>query len=242
MTQGQRRHIDLNADLGEGFPNDDALLDIVSSANVCASAYAGSLELTRRTIAAAAQRDVRIGAHVGYADRENFGRRPFDIGANALRDSLVTQVETCLEGARQAGAVLTYVKPHGALYHAAAGEGEIVTLLVDLAARYGLGLLHQPNTALLRRAIERGVPCVKEGFADRRYLPSGRLVPRRQPGALIEGREEVAEQALSLARGEGSLAVESICLHGDDRHALRNARAVRAELIGGGFTIRAPNE
>ena len=146
------RTIDLNADLGEGFPFDAELLRLVSSANVCAGSYAGSPALTRGTVAEAAALGVRVGAHVGYPDRENFGRTPLALTRPALASSLRKQLGTCLAAAAAVGTSIAYVKPHGALYHVASEGHDAAEVLVALAAEFGLAMMHQPGTALAQLA------------------------------------------------------------------------------------------
>ena len=236
-----RRRIDLNADLGEGFPHDDALLAIVSSANVCAGAYAGSPALTAATIAKAAALGRRIGAHVGYPDRDSFGRAASAIPLPTLASELERQLAVCLAAADAAGTRIAYVKPHGALYHAAVAPGEEARLLLRLAHGHGLGVMHQPDTALTALATEEGIACHVEGFADRRYLPSGRLIPRSESGATLTDPAEMAAQVLELARGTRHGRVDTICIHGDDARALQSAQHVRDALVGAGFDIVSPS-
>ena len=234
------RTIDLNADLGEGFPFDAELLRLVSSANVCAGSHAGSPELTRGTVAEAAALGVRVGAHVGYPDRENFGRTPLALARPALASSLREQLGTCLAAADAAGTSIAYIKPHGALYHVASEGHDAAEVLVALAAEFGLAMMHQPGTALAKRCAARDVPLIAEGFADRRYLPNGRLVPRDRPGAILTDDGAVATQAVALALGEGAVPVASICVHGDDVRSLDNARAVRSAFRMFGLAIASP--
>ena len=236
------RWVDLNADLGEGGAHDAELLAIVTSANVCSGAYAGGAALTTATMAAAAAQGIRLGAHVGYPDREGFGRRPMRLSAAALRESLDRQVGACRTAAHRAGGRLDYLKPHGALYHAAVEPSVAAEVLLACARASELALLHQPGTALASAASAVGVVCHVEGFADRRYLPNGRLVPRGEPEALVLDPGEVARQAVRLVRdGVGAYAVHSLCLHGDQAEARANATRVRDILLREGYALRTPN-
>jgi len=254
VTTPQRR-IDLNADLGEGFGvwrlgDDDALLDVVSSANVACGFHAGDPSIMRRTCELAVARGVAIGAQVSYRDLVGFGRRFLDIAAAELADDVVYQL-AALDGiARSVGGRVTYVKPHGALYNATVGHEEQARAVVDAVVRYdpSLALLGLPGSALLERAGRAGVREVREGFADRGYTAQGTLVPRDRPGALIEDPAVVAERAVRMAAEGVVVAVDgsrvavdvaSVCVHGDTTGAVRLARSVRAALTAAGLDVAA---
>lgn len=232
--------IDLNADLGESSErwadgHDVALLDVVTSANVCCGAYAGDEALMLATCQAAAERGVAVGAQIGYRDRENFGRVFVDISPEDLRRDLSEQISLLDSLARQAGTRVTYVKPHGALYNAIVSHQAQAQAVVDAVMDVdpGLALLGLPGAASLSIAAERGLPIVHEGFADRAYLPDGTLMPRSQPGAVLTTPDAVAAQAVSLLG-----RVESVCVHSDSPGALDLARAVRAALEAAGAEVR----
>jgi 5-oxoprolinase (ATP-hydrolysing) subunit A len=227
--------VDLNADLGEGFGawrlgDDEALLDVVTSANVACGFHAGDPSTMRRVCAAAAARGVAIGAQVGYRDLAGFGRRRIDYDPDELRDDLLYQIGALDAFARLAGSRVGYVKPHGALYNTAVRDEGQAGAVVAAVAGYdaSLPVLGLPGSALLRLAAEAGLRPVEEGFADRRYRPDGTLTPRTEPAALLTGTGEVVAQALRLATGTGRVA--SLCLHGDTPGAVTLARAVRAAL------------
>ena len=227
--------MDLNSDLGEGFGawrlgDDEALLDVVTSANVACGFHAGDPSTMRRVCAAAAVRGVAIGAQVGYRDLAGFGRRRIDYDPDELRDDLLYQIGALDAFARLAGSRVGYVKPHGALYNTAVRDERQAGAVVAAVAGYdaSLPVLGLPGSALLRLAAEAGLRPVEEGFADRRYRPDGTLTPRTEPDALLTGTGEVVAQALRLATGTGRVA--SLCLHGDTPGAVSLARAVRAAL------------
>ena len=227
--------MDLNSDLGEGFGawrlgDDEALLDVVTSANVACGFHAGDPSTMRRVCAAAAVRGVAIGAQVGYRDLAGFGRRRIDYDPDELRDDLLYQIGALDAFARLAGSRVGYVKPHGALYNTAVRDERQAGAVVAAVAGYdaSLPVLGLPGSALLRLAAEAGLRPVEEGFADRRYRPGGTLTPRTEPDALLTGTGEVVAQALRLATGTGRVA--SLCLHGDTPGAVTLARAVRAAL------------
>jgi UPF0271 protein len=247
--------IDLNADLGEGFGawslgDDDALLDVVTSANVACGFHAGDPVTMRRVCAGAAQRGVAVGAQVGYRDLAGFGRRRMDIAHADLLADVLYQIGALQAFARAAGTRVRYVKPHGALYNTAADDdaqaGAIAAAVA--AADSGLPILGLPGSALADAAAAHGVGFVAEAFADRAYLPSGRLVPRSASGAVRTEEAAVVDQAVSIARegqvraNDGSLvavSARSLCLHGDTPGAVALARAVRAALAEHGIAVAA---
>lgn len=247
--------VDLNADLGEtvdGMPtaDDDAMFAVVSSANVACGGHAGDAVSMRASVERAARFGVAVGAHPSYDDRANFGRVRRDPAPEALRASIAAQ----LDALAAAGADLRYVKPHGALYHAviddASQAGAVVAAVADLSARLGralpvLGLAG----AIAEAAAAAGLPFVREAFLDRGYTAHGQLVPRGEPGALVDDPALVAERALRLVREGEVVAVDgtriaveaaSLCLHGDTPSAVAMARAVRGALDASGMEVRAP--
>jgi UPF0271 protein len=226
--------IDINADLGEGCPNDAALLDLVTSTSVSCGAHAGDDQAILATLAAAKARGVAVGAHPGYADREHFGRRELPVKAGDVERLIVGQFEALERHAVGLGVPVLFVKPHGALYNQAQRDPEVARGVVAAVRRLGLPVLGMPGSVLERLAAESGVRFVAEGFPDRRYDSDGRLVPRTRPDALLEGREEVGAQAVRLF-GRG---LATLCIHGDSPGAVANAEAVRAALERNGITPR----
>jgi UPF0271 protein len=239
--------VDLNSDLGEGFGiwrlgDDDALLSIVTSANVACGFHAGDPATMRRVSDRAAAGGVRVGAQVSYRDLAGFGRRRVDVPPDELTDELRYQI-----GALAAFGPVAYVKPHGALYNTAAVEPGHASAVVAAAAAAGsLPVLCQPGSVLAGLAAERGLRVVAEGFVDRGYLPDGRLVPRTQAGALVTDVGAVTARAVRMAVDgvveavDGSvipMPVESLCVHGDTPGAVEMARAVRAALTAAGVTV-----
>jgi UPF0271 protein len=223
--------IDLNADVAES-PDDLALLDVVTSANVCCGAYAGGEELMLDACERAVERGVVVGAQVGYPDREGFGRRPQEPTDDELVATLREQLDLLAEVADAVGARVAYVKPHGALYNTVVHDERQAAAVVEAVAPYGLPLLGLPGAASLRLAAADGLQVVTEGFADRAYTPDGLLMPRSEPGAVLTDVDAVAAQALRLAP-----QVDSLCLHGDSPGALDLARAVRAALADAGHHV-----
>jgi UPF0271 protein len=221
-----RRHVDLNADLGEGFPNDRAILDLVTSASICCGAHAGDPAVIRQTIREVARRNVVLGAHPGFADREHLGRREQVTSAALVKELILDQVESLAATAAEVGLVVRYVKPHGALYNQAQWQAEVAEGVLEALAHLHLPLLGQPGSLLEARARERDVVFVSEGFPDRRYRDDGRLVPRSQPDAVLTDPREVEAQVLRLV----NQGVTTLCIHGDDPRAIENARTVRSLL------------
>jgi UPF0271 protein len=250
-----RSTIDLNADLGEGFGvwrlgDDEALLGVVTSANVACGFHAGDPSTMRRVCTGAAAAGVAIGAQVSYRDLAGFGRRFIDVAPAELAADVLYQL-AALDGiARTAGSRVSYVKPHGALYNAVVAHEEQARAVVEAVAAYdaGLPVLGLPGSALLRIAEAAGLRTVREGFADRGYTAAGTLVPRTEPGALVDDEAAVVERAVRMATdgtvvaADGTrlqLPVESVCLHGDTPGAVRLARSVRTALAESGVEVAA---
>jgi 5-oxoprolinase (ATP-hydrolysing) subunit A len=222
--------VDLNADVGEGLATDDELLSIVTSANVACGFHAGDEETMSRLCAAARERGVVVGAHVGYRDREGFGRRDLDIEASVVEGETLEQIERL-----QRHGDIAYVKPHGALYHRASVDEACAAAIVagTLAADGPHAMVAFPGSLLYACAAEAGLVAVAEGFADRGYDAGGQLVARGEPGALLDA-EAAVFQAVALAGTVGS-----ICVHGDSPGAVALARRVAEGLRGAGFELRA---
>ena len=240
--------IDLNADLGEGCGNDEAILEYVSSINVACAWHAGSADEMLSLVRAARLRGVAIGAHPSFPDRENFGRREMILPLPSVRAGVLYQVGA-LEGILRAeGGELSHVKPHGAMYNQAARDPELAHCIARAIRDFNpelavMGLAGSQFIAALRA---EGVSAIEEGFADRRYTADGRLTNRNLPGALIEDKADVLAQVLSLVKNGTAIAVdgstcrvrvETICLHGDGPQALDYARAIRAMLRSEGVEV-----
>jgi 5-oxoprolinase (ATP-hydrolysing) subunit A len=237
--------LDLNSDLGEGFGawrlgDDDALLDVVTSANVACGFHAGDPSTMRRVCAAAAARGVVIGAQVSYRDLAGFGRRFIDVPPAELSDEVLYQLGALDAFARAAGTRVAYVKPHGALYNATVHhEAQAAAVVAAVGAFAPLPVLGLPGSLLLAHAERAGLEAVPEAFADRGYTPEGTLVPRTEPDALLTDTDRVVERAVRLAERGELVAVDgtvlacearSLCLHGDTPGAVAHAVAVRAAL------------
>jgi UPF0271 protein len=245
--------VDLNSDLGEGFGrwelgDDDALLDVVTSANVACGFHAGDAVTMRRVCERAADRDVAIGAQVGYRDLPGFGRRFIDVEPYALTQDVVYQLGALQAFAAVAGSRVRYVKPHGALYNAIVTHEEQAAAVVQAVLDHdpALPVMGLPGSAWLRQAEQAGLRVVREAFADRAYTPEGALVSRRLAGAVLHDADEIARRCVAMATGQPvadvdggalHLSPDSICVHGDTPGAVDIARRVRAELEHAGVAL-----
>lgn len=245
--------IDLNADLGESFGrwtlgDDDAMLEVVSSANVACGFHAGDASVLRHSCEQAAARGVAIGAQVGYRDLAGFGRRFIEMDPAELTDDVIYQIGA-LEGfAKVAGTRVRYVKPHGALYNAIVHHEEQAAAVVSAVLQYDrkLPVLGLPGSAWLRLAAEAGLATIGEAFADRAYTPEGTLVPRREEGAVLHDPRAIARRCVRMATEgvveatDGSTVATpagSLCVHGDSPGAVEIAREVRAQLAAADMEI-----
>jgi len=247
--------LDLNSDLGESFGrwelgDDEAMLALVTSANVACGFHAGDPTTLRRTCVGAVEHGVVVGAQVGYRDLAGFGRRFVDVAPNELADDVVYQIGALDGMCRVAGTAVRYVKPHGALYNAIVHHEPQAAAVVAAVRDYSaeLPVLGLPGSAFLRAAEKAGLRTVREFFVDRGYTPSGTLVPRREPGAVLHDPDEVAARVLRLL-DEGvvtaidgsdvAVEAESACVHGDSPGAVEMAQAVRDGLARVGIAVRA---
>jgi len=236
--------MDLNSDLGEGFGiwklgDDNALLSIITSANVACGFHAGDPSTMRKVCAQAAKEGVRVGAQVSYRDLAGFGRRFIDADPTELADEILYQIGALDACARAAGTEVAYVKPHGALYNATVHHEKQAEAVVNGVKAFGsLPVLGLPGSQLLEKAEKAGLRGVQEAFADRGYTPQGTLVPRSEPNALLTDTAQVVERAKRLLEGElvavdGTIIktrAESLCVHGDTPGAVEHARAAREAL------------
>lgn len=238
--------MDLNSDLGEGFGrwqlgDDQALLEIVTSANAACGFHAGDPSTMRRVCAGAAEHGVAVGAQVAYRDLAGFGRRRIDYDPGELTNDVLYQLAALDGFCRIAGTRVRYLKPHGALYNTAVHDEGQAGAVVRAVREYDprLPVLGLPGSALLRLAAESGLRTFGEGFPDRGYTPEGALVPRGEPGARITDPDEAVARAYRMATDgevvavDGSIIrrpVDSLCVHGDNPGAVDLARRLHAAL------------
>lgn len=247
--------IDLNADLGEAFGpwmmgDDTAMLDIVTSANVACGGHASDPETMFRTLQMATDRNVVIGAHPGYADREGFGRRVIPMAPAEIGRMIAAQIGALYGVAALAGAKVGYIKLHGALANLAAADQAVANAVIEVmhALPEKPALLAISGTVLDQAARAEGLKVHAEIFADRAYQTNGQLMPRSRPGAVIHDPVIAADRLLSfLETGQmavegGSsiaLAAQSICVHGDTPGAVKMACHIRSRLESAGIKIAA---
>lgn len=245
--------IDLNSDLGEGFGpwamgDDAAMLAVVTSANLACGGHASDPETMFATLQQAAQRGVAIGAHPGYADRAGFGRRIIPMDPAQIGRMVAAQVGALQGVAALAGVRVRYVKPHGALANLAADDRAVAQAIVAavLALPGRLALLALSGTELELAARAAGLDVYSEIFADRAYLPNGRLVPRTHAGAVLHDPQAVADRLIRFLQtgrmpvvggAPIALAAQSICVHGDTAGAVQMARHLRDRLEAAGTRI-----
>lgn len=245
--------IDLNADLGEGFgryrlDSDLELLTLVSSANVACGFHAGDPVVMRETVSRAAARRVAVGAHPSYPDLVGFGRRELGASPEEVEADVVYQIGALSAFCVGHGTRLRYVKPHGALYNRAAKDRTIAQAIVRgiRSVDPDLMLLGLDGTVMLTEAEAAGINVAREAFVDRAYLADGHLVPRGQPGAVLDDVATIVERALRMVTERFVIAIDgtrrivrpdSLCVHGDGPHAVAIVRALRERLESVGIEI-----
>lgn len=249
--------IDLNADVGESFGAytfglDEALIPLITSANIACGYHAGDPGVMARTVALAREHGVGLGAHPGFPDLVGFGRRSMDMTLEELRDMVLYQVGALSALAKAGGGTLQHVKLHGALYNEAVRRPEISETVGEALARLGQDLILVGMAGPGRERLEAmgrrtGIRVAFEFFADRAYAPDGSLASRRLPGAVLKDPMEVAERILRLVKdrsvatqGGGAMPMkaDTICVHGDTPGAVSLVRSVREVLEGEGIAIR----
>jgi UPF0271 protein len=241
--------VDLNCDLGEGAGHDAELMPLITSANIACGAHAGDEATMRATIALAKRHGVALGAHPGFADRENFGRIEKVTSQEEVYQLVLTQTQALQRLAREAGVGVAHVKPHGALYNMAARN----SLLADAVAHAvyecdpRLVLFGLAGSALVRAAERSGLAVAQEVFADRTYQEDGSLTPRGRPDALIKDGVAAVAQVLRMVRegkvratdgSDVAIRADTVCLHGDGEHAVEFARRLRAGLEAAGVEVK----
>jgi 5-oxoprolinase (ATP-hydrolysing) subunit A len=248
------RSVDLNSDLGEGFGawrmgDDDAILQVVTSANVACGFHAGDPHIMARTFARAKELGVAVGAHPGYPDLAGFGRRDMAFTAAEIEQIVAYQVGAALGVSTYAGHPITFVKPHGALANLSQVDDVVAGAIVRAIAAVDpkLVLLTFPDGHATRIAKDMGLRTCAEIFADRAYEGDGRLVSRKLPGAVLHDVRQVADRVVRMVEAgavetvDGSMLpmeIGSICVHGDSPGAIEMAAAVRRRLEAAGIEVR----
>lgn len=243
--------IDLNCDLGESFGryvlgNDAGIMPHITSANIACGFHAGDANVMQATVRLAKQYGVAIGAHPGWSDLQGFGRREMNFSAEETEALVLYQIGALAAFAKAEGVELRHVKPHGALYNQAAKDRSLANAIARAVKRFseGLILVGLAGSSLVEAGMEVGLRVANEGFPDRAYNPDGSLMPRSQPGAVIKSPEEVAANAVMLAKegilfGLKHVHMDTLCLHGDNILAAENARSLREAMEREGIEVIA---
>ncbi|GAB4564832.1 MAG: 5-oxoprolinase subunit PxpA [Anaerolineales bacterium] len=229
--------IDLNCDLGEGIGNDEAIMPYITSANIACGFHAGDGQTMRETIRLAKRFGVNIGAHPSWNDREHFGRMEMDASPHEAEQLVFEQIQILAKIAKEEGASLMHVKPHGALYNQATKDIQLAGAIARAVKRISIDLilvgLASSRSIEAGRAV--GIRVAAEGFPDRGYNADGSLMSRLLPGALIESPEEVTRHAIELVQ---TGRMDTLCLHGDHPNAAANAKMLREVLEKNGVEVR----
>lgn len=234
-------YIDINSDVGEGFPHDEALMPYISSANIACGEHAGDYSTALHTVKLCKEYGVAVGAHPGFRDRAHFGRREINMSAADLYASIANQIYFMSLLCEMEGITLHHVKPHGALYNMAARDASISKIIVKAISYfkskpmvYGLS-----NSYLISEAAKAGLKTAAEVFADRRYTNDGYLIPRSEPDAVITDENKAIDQALGFIHNRKHKRADTICVHGDHQQAVGFAKKLHETLKNKGVEIKA---
>jgi UPF0271 protein len=249
MFSNTSKFIDLNADLGEEMPNDEALFHVITSANIACGGHVGDDASMRRALRFAKVAGVAVGAHPSFPDKENFGRHAMVISSSDLEKSLIFQIRALISCAFEVGVDVRYVKAHGALYNLAATQRGMADCLLGAvkAVNPNLSVVVLSGSPIVDWAKGLGFHVIEEVFADRRYQSDGTLAPRSEEGSVLDNEKALA-QAVSLVTEGGvrlqdgqflPLKADSLCVHGDNAHALSLAREIRQSLEHAGVSLRS---
>lgn len=247
--------VDLNCDMGEStagqkIGNDERIMPFISSANIACGFHGGDPQVIAATIDLAKKNQVAIGAHPSFPDLGNFGRKEMDLDPQAIRNLIIYQVSAMKGMAESMNAVLTHVKPHGALYNMAARRQDYAEAIADAVMTIdpSLVLFGLSGSKMLSAAAEIGLRTCAEVFADRSYQDDGSLTPRTQPGAIITDVHQSVQQVVGMVK-EGrvksmngrwiELKADTICIHGDTPGAAEYAKAIRHGLEEAGIFIKS---
>jgi UPF0271 protein len=229
--------IDLNCDMGEGLDNDALLMPFISSANIACGYHAGDENIMQQTIDLCLQHGVSIGAHPGFADKTNFGRTEMQLALQEIYNLVADQIQLLQKIANSNGTKLHHVKPHGALYNMAAKDAALANAIAKAVYAIDPRLIFfgLSGSHLISEAEKLGLQTASEVFADRTYLDDGNLTPRSQPNAMIEAAGNSVQQILQMINEKTVTSInhkkivikaETICLHGDGKHALQFASTI----------------
>lgn len=237
-------NVDLNCDLGENIGNDEKIMPYITSANIACGFHAGGPSVMRATVRLAKNHAVAVGAHPGWPDIHGFGRTEMSLPLEDVEALVLYQIGALHAIAKAEGVELLHVKPHGALYNQAAKDKELAFAIARAVRRFSssLYLVGLAGSRLIEAGIETGLCVLNEGFPDRKYNSDGTLMSRKIPGSVLTSPEEVAANAVKLAKGgilfgEQRVSIDTLCLHGDNVHAVQNARSVHDALVRSGIPI-----
>ncbi|MDW2741577.1 5-oxoprolinase subunit PxpA [Atlantibacter subterraneus] len=242
--------IDLNADLGEGCGNDSALMPLITSANIACGFHAGDAQTMRESVRLALAHGVAIGAHPSFPDRENFGRTAMPLPPDTVYAQTLYQTGALAAIVHAEGGVMTHVKPHGMLYNQAAKQPPLADAIARAVQSLnpGLILVGLAGSEMIRAGERYGLATREEVFADRGYLADGSLVPRSEPGALIDDDDEAVSRTLEMVLNGrvqsrdgvwATVNAQTVCLHGDGAHALAFARRLREAFLARNIDVTA---
>ena len=245
------KQIDLNCDMGEGMDNDALLMPLISSANIACGFHAGSDSIMRATVALAKLSGVSIGAHPGFADKENFGRTEMQLSSNELYQLIWDQLARMQTITQEASVAMQHVKPHGALYNMAARDATMAKIIAQAVKDFDAQLILYglSGSYLISESQALGLRTASEVFADRTYQDNGSLTPRSQPNAMIQDQDSALAQVLQMIQEQTVISVtgktiplsaETICIHGDGLHAIPFTQEINAALIASKINIQSP--
>lgn len=243
------RYIDINCDMGEGMDNDAALMPYISSANIACGYHAGNEETMQQTVALASRYGVAIGAHVSFLDKENFGRKEMELPPDVVYELVLQQLIILQKIVKMQAVSIKHVKPHGALYNMSARNKQLADIIARVVHDFdpSLMLVGLSDSHSINEAKTLGLQTASEAFADRRYEENGSLRSRSLPGALLEDADEVAEQVLKMVSNKTVIAItgkeipvtaETICIHGDGKHAVEFAQTIYQNLKNHSIEIK----
>ncbi len=243
--------VDINCDLGEGLSNDEALMSFITSANIACRFHAGDEATISRTIDYCKKYKVAIGAHPGFGDKQNFGRKEIILEQQAYYELVFQQLVLLKKICDEKKVILHHVKPHGALYNMAAKDKLLAAAIAKAVKDFDASLIFYglSGSEMIAAAKDIDLKTCSEVFADRTYQSDGTLTPRTEADALIQSTDEsvkqvqkmVSEQKVQSLQGDTvSIAAETICIHGDGEHAVSFAKEIYHRLIKEGIQLKAP--
>lgn len=247
--------IDLNSDMGEYdtpelLAREAELMPLITSANIACGVHAGNPDLMRRTATLASQHNVAIGAHPGFPDAQDFGRRDRPTTGEEVESLVSTQLQHFADVLASEQLTFTHVKLHGALYNLAARDHSVADAVARAITSFDprLILFALAGSELVKSGKTAGLTLVQEAFADRAYRSDGTLVPRTQPGAMIESPQHVRQQLRAILKGYVTsidrqrvpLQADSLCVHMDSPQAVDFLQLIRQELDSADVRITKP--